>query len=81
MGGLVSSWVGNGENLPISDDQVNQVLGSDRLEQVASSAGVSPDEAKSAIAQILPHLVERLTPGDKIPEQGNLLETASGFLG
>ena len=80
MGALVSSWVGNGENLPLSPDQVHQALGSERVQQIAEAAGISPDVAKSSIAQLLPGLVDHLTPNGQVPEPGNVMEMASGFL-
>ena len=80
MGGLVSSWISSGPNPPISGDQVHQVLGSDQVKALAAKAGISPDVAGTAIAQILPGLVDKLTPNGSVPDNSNVLEMASSML-
>ena len=80
MGGLVSSWIGSGQNLPVSADQIHQALGSDQVKALAAKAGVSPDTAASAIAQLLPGIVDKLTPNGQVPEHNNVMEMASGLL-
>jgi uncharacterized protein YidB (DUF937 family) len=80
MGGLVSSWISSGPNPPISADQVHQVLGSDQVKALAAKAGISPDIAGAAIAQILPGLVDKLTPNGSVPDHSNVLEIASSIL-
>jgi uncharacterized protein YidB (DUF937 family) len=80
MGGLVSSWISSGPNPPISGDQVHQVLGGDQVKALAARAGISPDEAGNAIAQILPGLVDKLTPNGSVPDHSNVLEMASSML-
>jgi uncharacterized protein YidB (DUF937 family) len=80
LGGIASSWVGTGQNLPISSDQIHQVLGSDKVKQLAAAAGISPDVAGSAIAQLLPTLVDKLTPNGQVPEHSSVMDMASGLL-
>jgi uncharacterized protein YidB (DUF937 family) len=80
MGGIVSSWVGTGANSPISADQIHQVLGSDQVKALAAKAGISPDTAGSAIAQLLPGLVDKLTPNGSVPDHSNVLAMASSML-
>ena len=80
MGGLVSSWISSGPNPPISGDQVHQVLGSDQVKALAAKAGISPEVAGTAIAQILPGLVDKLTPNGSVPDHSNVLEMASSML-
>lgn len=80
LGGLVSSWVSTGPNPPASGEQINEVLGSEQVKALAAKAGISPDVASSAIAQLLPSIVDKLTPNGQVPEHGNLLEMASGIL-
>jgi len=80
MGGIVSSWVGTGANSPISADQIHQVLGSDQVKALAAKAGISPDMAGSAIAQLLPGLVDKLTPNGSVPDHSNVLAMASSML-
>ncbi|MFY9647642.1 MAG: YidB family protein [Terriglobales bacterium] len=80
LGGVASSWVGSGQNAPISSDQVHQVLGSDQVKALAAKAGISPDVAGSAIAQLLPGIVDKLTPNGAVPDHSNVLAMASSLL-
>jgi len=70
LGDIVSSWIGTGQNLPISADQLNNVLGSDTVANLAKKAGLSPDDAASQLSQVLPQVVDKLTPAGRIPEGG-----------
>jgi uncharacterized protein YidB (DUF937 family) len=67
MGSLVQSWVGSGQNLPISADQISHVLGSDQVKQLAAQAGISPDAAGSTLAKLLPMLIDHATPNGQVP--------------
>jgi uncharacterized protein YidB (DUF937 family) len=78
--GVISSWVGTGQNQAISPDQVQQVLGNNTLQQVAEKAGVSPDQAKSSLAELLPTLVDKLTPNGQVPEHSSLLQMGESLL-
>lgn len=84
MGGLVTSWVGTGQNLPISADQIQHVLGSEQVKELAAKAGISPDEASSHLAQLLPMLVDKLTPNGQVPQgsssNSSMLEEGMGML-
>ncbi|TAM83011.1 MAG: DUF937 domain-containing protein [Acidobacteria bacterium] len=80
LGDVVSSWVGTGQNLPISGEQIQSVLGSDTVQQLAAKAGVSPGAAQSALATVLPMVVDRLTPNGSVPEAGGLLSQGLNFL-
>lgn len=75
LGDIVSSWVGTGNNLPVSADQMKSGLGPELLSQLASRAGVAPDEAASSLSELLPGLVDRLTPAGKIPDFGGLQQS------
>src|SRR6266481_1913304 len=68
LGGLVSSWVSTGQNLPISADQIQHVLGSEQVKELAARAGISPDSVSSHLSQLLPMLIDHLTPGGQIPQ-------------
>lgn len=69
LAGIVNSWVGTGANLPINADQIEQVLGQERVQQIAAKFGVDPDTLKGQLAQVLPTVVDRLTPNGKIENQ------------
>ena len=79
LGDLVNSWVGTGQNQQISPDQVQKVLGTEQVQQVAEKAGISPDAASSKLAEFLPMIMDQLTPNGQVPEQGSLLESGMSW--
>ena len=67
---VVSSWIGTGANLPVSNDQLHAVLGSDMVANLAQSLGVDSRQ----VAGMLPDLVNHLTPNGQLPHNvGDLL--------
>jgi len=80
LGAVASSWVGTGQNMPISADQIHQVMGSDMVKGLAAKAGISPDMAGGAIAALLPMIVDKLTPNGQMPAHNSLMDTVGGLL-
>ena len=70
LGHIISSWVGAGENAAITPNQVEEVLGSDTVQQLAQKANISFDEAKSQLSGLLPALIDKATPEGRVPEGG-----------
>ena len=70
LGDVIGSWIGAGQNLPVSADQLSNVLGSDMLAKIAQQLGVSHGEAASQLSQVLPQVVDKLTPNGQVPEGG-----------
>ena len=73
-GGLsqqADSWVGTGENMNISPDQLQQVFGSSTISDLASRLGKSEQQAGSEMAQLLPELINHLTREGQVPENSN----------
>ena len=64
LGEVVGSWLGNGENVAISGDQITDLLGSDKVSEFASSLGLSVDSAKGALADALPQVIDQATSGE-----------------
>lgn len=67
LGEVVNSWIGQGGNQPVSAEQIQQVLGPDRIAALASKLGMSPEDASAKLAQILPSVVDRMTPTGNVP--------------
>ncbi|MFD7443155.1 YidB family protein [Streptomyces sp. NPDC059909] len=61
------SWVGTGENQPVSGTQIAEALPSETLDKVAQETGVTPQQAADEIAQSLPQAVDKLTPNGRLP--------------
>jgi len=80
LGGIMSSWVGTGQNLPITADQIQHVLGSDQVKELAAKAGISPDLASSSLATMLPSLIDKLTPNGQMPDHSNLIQMGMSVL-
>ena len=70
LGNIVQSWIGTGQNLPITAQQLQQVLGSGTLQQMAAKAGLDQGQLAQELSQLLPHVVDHLTPGGTIPSGG-----------
>jgi len=66
------SWVSTGANLPISAVDIQRVLGSQQVQDIARSAGVPPDLASGHLADVLPKIIDQLTPGGKLPDSAAL---------
>jgi uncharacterized protein YidB (DUF937 family) len=82
LGHIISSWISTGQNLPISAAQIMQVLGSGQLGQLAAKVGLSPQAASAGLAQLLPTLIDKLTPNGQIQQAaGGLLGKLAGILG
>ncbi|MFF9015709.1 YidB family protein [Streptomyces sp. NPDC014870] len=61
------SWVGNGQNQPVSGAQIAEALPDEALQKVAQENGVSPQQAADEIAHLLPQAVDKLTPSGQVP--------------
>ena len=74
-GGLadqVKSWVGTGQNQPISADQLTNVLGQDNVAKMSQKLGLSPQIVSAGLAAVLPAIVDHLTPKGKIEPGADL---------
>jgi uncharacterized protein YidB (DUF937 family) len=67
LGEVASSWVGTGQNLPVSTEQLTSVLGNDQIQALAGQMGVSPEAATSSLASVLPGLIDKLSPDGNMP--------------
>jgi uncharacterized protein YidB (DUF937 family) len=86
LGDVVQSWIGTGQNLPISPEQLQSVLGGEMgpLAQMAGKLGMNPADVAGHLSQLLPQLVDQATPGGQLPPGGGLgalADLASKFLG
>src|SRR5512145_180466 len=72
LGDVVSSWIGTGANRPVDAGALSSVLGEDVLARFAQKAGLPADEASVALSQLLPMLVDHLTPQGRVPDERGL---------
>src|SRR5512145_1577930 len=73
------SWVSRGANRPISPDAMPQIFGKDGLEAIARQAGISPDEASHGLSELLPEVVDRMTPDGEVPDPDALANSVDDF--
>lgn len=79
LGDVVNSWVSRGQNLPITPQQIQHGLGGDTINDLASKAGLSADQVTSHLSELLPNLVDKLTPNGQIPS-GDLMSKGMDLL-
>jgi uncharacterized protein YidB (DUF937 family) len=79
LGNLVASWIDIGENKPISADQILQVLGPERIQQIAQKVGMSQEELSQHLSMYLPQIIDKLTPNGKLPD-ASILEDGLNML-
>jgi len=81
LGAIVQSWVGTGANLPVSADQLQQVLGDERLGALAGAMGLDGATVARHLSQHLPALVDQLSPGGRLPDGALDAGALSGLAG
>jgi uncharacterized protein YidB (DUF937 family) len=72
LGDVANSWVGSGQNKPVSPGQLAPTLGSDIIKTLAQRSGLSEEEITKQLSQILPGVVDKLTPQGRLPTLAEL---------
>lgn len=72
LGHVAQSWVGNGPNLPVSPQQLQGVLGDSQVQNMASQAGMQPQDFLSQLSQHLPNAVNGMTPNGRLSDEGSV---------
>ena len=81
LGDQVQSWIGTGQNMPVTAEQIQNSLGQNgTLGQIANQAGVSETEAAGGLAELLPGLINKLTPNGQI-NAGDITSVLGSLLG
>ena len=75
LGQQARSWVGTGENMPISPDALGQVFGEDGIGAIARRAGLTPKETSDGLSQLLPEVVNHVTPNGDVPDFDGLTQS------
>ncbi|WP_085813316.1 YidB family protein [Geoanaerobacter pelophilus] len=79
LGDTISSWIGTGQNWSISPEQIEEGLGSERIQNLAAKAGMSTEEVTAKLSELLPTMIDKITPDGLVPE-GGLLDKGLEFL-
>lgn len=85
LGHLVTSWISSGQNLPISPEQIQQILGEHGLQHLSSATGQDTSTISNQLSVLLPEIVNKLTPYGEVPSGGfdaaSALSMVQGFFG
>ncbi|MET0378270.1 MAG: YidB family protein [Spongiibacteraceae bacterium] len=79
LGNLVQSWVSTGQNLPVTGEQIMQALSGGQFGALASQLNLQNPEVANMIAQMLPQLINQLTPNGTMPQAGDLMGSLTSF--
>jgi len=79
LGNIISSWISTGQNLPISGNQLQNVVQGGALQNMASQSGMDVSQLTSIFAQLMPHAVDQMTPNGQIPDSGALSQMMKGL--
>ena len=71
-GGVINSWIGSGQNQPITPDQLHQALGPDAVTNLSRLTGLPQDQLLSELSRVLPSVVDNLTPQGRMPDQAEM---------
>jgi len=77
---VVNSWISTGHNLPVTAEQITSILGNDQVRNVASKLGIGHEQASAKLAEFLPQIVDKLTPGGNLSEGGDLMNKGLDLL-
>jgi len=72
LGNATNSWVGSGQNQPVSPGQIGSALGPNVIKTLAQQSGLSEDELTQQLSQVLPGIVDKLTPNGRLPRVAEL---------
>ena len=79
LGHIMSSWIGNGPNLPVSANQLQNVLHGGALQQAAQQAGMDSSQFTNTMSTLLPHLVDKVSPNGQLPDASALQQMLKGL--
>jgi uncharacterized protein YidB (DUF937 family) len=81
LGSIINSWISTGQNLPISPEQLQSALGNEQIQALAQQLGFSTQDVSGQLANVLPQLIDRLTPNGTVPENDVLGRAAASLIG
>lgn len=75
LGSAINSWIGPGENQPVSPGQLGSALGPDIIKTLAQRSGLSEEELTRQLSHVLPGVVDKLTPQGRLPTSAELSQS------
>lgn len=80
LGEQMNSWISTGQNLPVSPEQIKSVLGGGQLGQIAGQLGMNESQAAGGLADLLPQVIDKLTPNGQLPQSDDLMAQGMALL-
>jgi uncharacterized protein YidB (DUF937 family) len=71
-GEAAKSWVSQGENMPVTPQQIETTFGPDIINQLAGQFGLSKPELLQGLSETLPDVVNQLTPDGRLPTEDEI---------
>jgi uncharacterized protein YidB (DUF937 family) len=68
LGHVFQSWIGTGQNLPVNPDQLRNTLGTDWISRIAQATGLPAGQVEQHLSELLPQVVDHLTPNGQLPQ-------------
>jgi uncharacterized protein YidB (DUF937 family) len=81
LGDIAASWIGKGENKPVTPQQLEEALGADKVAELAKEAGIPVEKGAEVLSQVLPNVVNEMTPDGEVPDDGKLSTLSKVILG
>lgn len=72
LGDAAASWVGTGANQPVQPDALGSALGPDLMGMIAGQLGGNQQQAAGTLADLLPGLIDQLTPKGQVPQDNGM---------
>ena len=76
---MIEGWFGSGGNSALSGEHLEQMFGSDKLQQFAQSLNLSDSDAKTGLGHAIPAIIDHVTSSDH--ENGSILDNLGGVSG
>jgi uncharacterized protein YidB (DUF937 family) len=72
LGDIINSWIGTGQNQPISPTQLREAIGQKTVNDLARQTGAPQEDLLSQLSKYLPGVIDKLTPNGQLPSQADL---------
>jgi uncharacterized protein YidB (DUF937 family) len=72
LGHVFQSWIGSGQNLPVTPDQLHNTVGSDWISRITQATGLPQGEVEQHLSTLLPQIVDHLSPNGQLPQGSDL---------
>lgn len=75
-GDVINSWIGHGQNRPITPAQLTDALGPDAINQLSHQTGMPQEQLTDELSQVLPDVIDKLTPEGRLPNDSEMARWA-----